>query len=84
MARTIAQRELRNDNARIIDAVESGQTFVVTRHGIPVAEIRPLRPGRRKFVPKEDFIKAMARLPAIDATQFRADQDASIDQYVDL
>jgi len=32
MTRTIAQRELRNDNARVIEAVTAGETFVVTRN----------------------------------------------------
>ena len=30
VARTIAQRDLRNDNAKVIDAVVAGETFVVT------------------------------------------------------
>ena len=51
MSRTIPQRELRNDNAKVIDAVAAGETFVVTRNGEPVAELRPIRPGRRTFVP---------------------------------
>ncbi len=33
MTRNIAQRELRNDNAKVIDAVTAGETFVVTRNG---------------------------------------------------
>ena len=41
MARTIAQRELRNENAKVIEAVTAGETFIVTRHGEPVAELRP-------------------------------------------
>jgi len=40
-ARTIAQRELRNENAKVIEAVTAGETFIVTRHGEPVAELRP-------------------------------------------
>ncbi|MCB0903553.1 MAG: type II toxin-antitoxin system prevent-host-death family antitoxin, partial [Actinobacteria bacterium] len=47
MTRTIPQRELRNDNAKVIDAVTAGETFVVTRNGEPVAELRPVRAGRR-------------------------------------
>ena len=41
MSRTIPQRELRNQNAQIIDAVASGATFIITRNGEPVAELRP-------------------------------------------
>jgi len=43
--RTISQRALRNDNAAIIDAVEEGETFTVTRAGRPVATLGPYRPS---------------------------------------
>lgn len=39
--KTIGQRELRNDNASVIDAVERGEAFTVTRRGVPVAQIVP-------------------------------------------
>lgn len=39
--RTISQRELRNDNAVVIRAVEQGESFVVTRRGVPVARLAP-------------------------------------------
>ena len=44
--KTIAQRELRNDNAKVIDAVQAGETFIITRNGEPVAELRPARVSR--------------------------------------
>ncbi len=80
MATTIAQRELRNDNARVIDAVAAGETFVVTRNGVPVAELRPIRTARRRFVPKTELIALAAASPHIDPKRFRADLDAVIDQ----
>jgi prevent-host-death family protein len=43
--REITQRELRNDNAQIIREVEQGETFVVTRHGVPVARVTPIATG---------------------------------------
>ncbi len=44
--RTISQRELRNDNAEIIRAVvDDGESFTVTRHGVPVARLVPLGVG---------------------------------------
>jgi antitoxin (DNA-binding transcriptional repressor) of toxin-antitoxin stability system len=42
MVSTIGRRERCNDNARIIDAVAAGRSFVVTRHGPPMAEPRPV------------------------------------------
>ncbi len=80
MTRTIAQRELRNDNAKVIEAVTAGETFVVTRNGEPIAELRPFRAGRRTFVSREE-VAALARAAVrIDRDQFRADLDRVIDQ----
>jgi len=39
--RTISQRELRNDNAEVIRAVEAGESFLVTKNGAPVAVVKP-------------------------------------------
>lgn len=80
MTRTIPQRELRNDNAQVIDAVVSGETFVVTRNGVPVAELRPIRNARRRFVPKTDLLAVAASGPHVDLEQFRADLDRVVDQ----
>lgn len=44
MSETIGQRQLRNDNAEIMRRVEAGESFVVTRNGKPVAELRPIDP----------------------------------------
>ena len=80
MVRTIAQRELRNENAKVIDEVVAGESFVVTRNGIPVAELRPLFAPRRTVVPKSaiaDFVKTG---PRIDALRFRTDLENFIDQ----
>ena len=43
MVKTISQRDLRNDNAEIMRGVEDGETYTVTRRGVPVARIEPLR-----------------------------------------
>ncbi|MGH2364817.1 MAG: type II toxin-antitoxin system Phd/YefM family antitoxin [Chloroflexota bacterium] len=41
MVTVIAQRELRNNNARILNRVEAGESFVVTRNGVAVADVVP-------------------------------------------
>ncbi len=41
MATVIAQRELRNNNADILNRVEAGESFVVTRKGVAVADVVP-------------------------------------------
>ena len=80
MARTIAQRELRNQNAAIMDAVGEGHTFIVTRNGTPVAELRPISGARRRVVPRAELVAMVAAGPHLDARQFRADIDGLIDQ----
>lgn len=74
----ITQRELRNDSGQILRAVEGGETFIVTRGGHPLAELRPLR--RRAFVHRAEVAAAAARAPAIDAARFRADVDEVLDR----
>ncbi|MDQ4503865.1 type II toxin-antitoxin system prevent-host-death family antitoxin [Sinomonas sp. ASV322] len=45
--RTITQRELRNDNAEVIRAVEQGESFLVTKNGVSVAVLRPALPSEK-------------------------------------
>jgi prevent-host-death family protein len=80
MARTIAQRELRNDNAKVIEAVAAGESFVITRNGVPVAELRPIQRVRRTFVPKAELLGLASTGPRIDRERFRADLDRVVDQ----
>jgi antitoxin (DNA-binding transcriptional repressor) of toxin-antitoxin stability system len=79
MAKTIAQRELRNDNAKVMDAVVAGESFVVTRNGIAVAELRPIQNGRRTLVPKAEVTALAASGPRIDRRKFRRDLDRVVD-----
>jgi prevent-host-death family protein len=80
MTKTIAQRELRNDNAKVIDEVVAGERFVVTRNGIPVAELLPIRGQRRTWVPKASIASFIGTGAGIDAKRFRADLDNLISQ----
>jgi prevent-host-death family protein len=82
VVKIIPQRELRNDNAKVIEAVRAGETFVVTRNGEPVAELRPLRAGRRTFISREEVAALAAADVRIDHKRFRADLDRVIDQGV--
>ncbi len=79
----IAQRELRNDNAEIIRRVEAGESFVVTRNGVPVAELRPLPAGRQRIVPREHLATVARRLEPLDVPLFRSDLDAVADPWAD-
>ena len=80
----IAQRELRNDNAEVIRRVEAGETFVVTRNGVPVAELRPLPPGRQRVVHRARLAEVARRLDPLDAARYRADLDDVADPWADL
>lgn len=81
MSKTINQRELRNDSATVLRDVQAGQTIVVTRNGVPVAELRPITP--RRFVPRVTIANAARNAPPVDARRFRADVDAIVDQSID-
>ena len=78
MAREITQRELRNESGEIMRALDRGETFVVTRNGVPVGELSPLR--KHEFVAAEAAIAVFEGAPAIDATRFRDDVDRYLDQ----
>ncbi len=81
MPETIAQRVLRNENAAIIERVARGESFIVTRNGQPVAEVRPLTGGLRRIVSKVELRKAFEGVgPRIDAAAFRRDIDQALDQ----
>ena len=81
MARSITQRELRNDSAAILREVQAGHTLIVTRNGMPVAELRPITP--RHFVPRAGLAEVASRAPRIDAKRFRKDLDRVVDPSAD-
>lgn len=59
-------------------ALDRGESFVVTRNGVPVGELLPLR--HRTFVAAESALAAFAGAPRVDLARFRADIDANLDQ----
>jgi antitoxin (DNA-binding transcriptional repressor) of toxin-antitoxin stability system len=78
MAREITQRELRNESGEIMRALDRGETFVVTRNGVAVGELTPLR--QRQFVAAEAAVAVFGGAPVIGLERFRADIDALLDQ----
>jgi prevent-host-death family protein len=78
----ITQRDLRNRSKEIMDAVQGGQAFTVTRDGHRIGELIPLR-RRRRFVPRGEFAAMSRSAPDIALNTFRADQDATADQELD-
>lgn len=78
MTRKLSQRELRNKSGEIMRALDRGEDFIVTRNGVPVGELRPIR--RRQVIPKEELLTLFEGAPHIDHEQFRADIDSYVDQ----
>ena len=78
MSKTITQRELRNDSGEIMRLLDQGESFTVTRNGVPVGELAPLR--RNRFVSADAALEMFRNAPHIDADRFRTDLDATADQ----
>lgn len=73
MSRELTQRELRNESGKVMRQLDEGQSFVVTRNGVPVAELTPLR--RHRFVAAEAAVAMFRSAPSVDYDRFRADLD---------
>jgi antitoxin (DNA-binding transcriptional repressor) of toxin-antitoxin stability system len=76
----ISQRELRNDSGRIMRALDEGRSFVVSRNGRPVGELRPLR--RDRFVAAAVAVEMFRNAPSLDWKRMREDLDEAVDQDI--
>ena len=74
----ITHRELRSDSGRVMRALDEGTSFIVTRNGIPVGELSPVR--GRLFVLFDAVVAVFAGAPRIARARFRKDVDEAIDQ----
>ncbi len=78
VARKITQRQLRNESGEVMRALDAGESFLVTRNGVAVGELTPVR--RHRFVSRDVALGAFSHAPAIDAGRFRTDVDRLADQ----
>ncbi len=78
MTREITQRELRNESGDIMRRLDQGESFVVTRNGVAVGELSPVR--RRRFVTTAVAMATFATASQIDHERLRADLDAVASQ----
>lgn len=78
MARDLTQRELRNESGEIMRALDAGESFTVTRNGVPVGELTPTR--RRRFVELDAALAAFRTAAPIDLDRWRADLDRHASQ----
>ncbi len=79
VARQITQRQLRNESGKIMRALDRGESFVVTRNGVPVGELQPLR---RYFIPAAAVVAAFKGAPALAPRRFRRDVDRFLNQDI--
>jgi len=80
MLAEISQRDLRLRSKDIMDAVERGESFTITRDGRPMGQLIPLR---HRFVSRERFVSLSEHVPAADLERFRADQAVWLDPEAD-
>jgi prevent-host-death family protein len=80
MATEITQRELRNNSGEIMRQLDRGESFIVTRNGVPVGELTPLY--RDRFVSAASAIAAFRGAPRVDLDRLRADLDDVADQEI--
>ena len=73
VATEITQRELRNNSGEIMRQLDRGESFVVTRNGVPVGELTPLY--RDRFVSAAAAIAAFRGAPRVHLDRLRADLD---------
>jgi prevent-host-death family protein len=71
--KVISQREFRNNSAAVMDAVEAGETYHVTRNGVEVAELRPI--VRRRRLTAEELVERHRKLPRVDHARVQQESD---------
>jgi prevent-host-death family protein len=71
--KVISQREFRNNSAAVMDAVEAGEVYHVTRNGVEIAEVRPVT--RRRRLTAEELVGRHRRLPRVDRDRMRDEAD---------
>ena len=59
-------------------ALDRGKSFIITRNGVPVGELVPLR--QRVFITAEAAAAAFKGGPRVDIRRLRKDMDAAVDQ----
>lgn len=77
MSQEITQRQLRNESGDIMRGLDRGETYLVTRNGVLVGELRPIR--RDQYVAAEIVAAMFGHAPPIAGT-FRDDVDRVLDQ----
>jgi len=73
----VSVRELRNHGGEVLNRVSRGESLIVTRDGVGVAELRPLP---RPSLATSELVRRWSRLPAMDPEALPRDIDSIVDQ----
>jgi prevent-host-death family protein len=64
MSREVSVRELRNETARVVAAVQGGERLVLTANRRPVADIVPHEEPRSPWVPSSVLVRILTEAGA--------------------
>ncbi|WP_298806514.1 type II toxin-antitoxin system Phd/YefM family antitoxin [uncultured Pseudokineococcus sp.] len=78
---TVSSRHLSEHTAEVLRQVAEGTPVTITVNGSPVAEISPVRTGRRRFLSRADLVELLGRHQADPG--LRADLDALAGETTD-
>jgi prevent-host-death family protein len=79
-AASVTITELRRHAGEVIDRVIAGEHITITRHGRPVAELRPLEPTATRAA---ELVERWSRLPPLDSDRLRRDIDQLLDNSIE-
>lgn len=52
----VPARELRNHTAEVIQRARNGEEVIITVNGVPAATLVPVKPAKKAFLTKEEFL----------------------------
>jgi prevent-host-death family protein len=78
----ISQRDLKTRAGEIMDAVESGESFILTRSGQRIATVTPIS-RRKTFVTRSRVAQVFKGAPVLDDEKFRSDVSSAFDDDFD-
>jgi prevent-host-death family protein len=64
MTPEVSSRVLRSSAAAVLRRVQAGERIVITRYGKPVAALVPVEAAGRRWLPREELVKRLARAQA--------------------
>ncbi|MFD7159125.1 prevent-host-death protein [Kribbella sp. NPDC059898] len=78
----VTEHDLRTKSEEIMDALQRGHSFTMTRDGHRIGALIP-SPRSRRFVPRAEFAAMSRTSLGYSVEAFREDQDATFAQFLD-